>query len=91
MDRHPDRHAGDRRRGGSGGSTTVYASWNGATTVASWHVLAGTSASAMSPVASAPKSGFETAISVPGTHAYVAVQALGSGGEVLSTSPAIKG
>ena len=76
---------------GAGGSTIVYASWNGATTVASWQVLAGTSSSAMSPVASAAKTGFETSISTPGTHPYVAVQALGAGGEVLSTSPAIKG
>ncbi len=76
---------------GAGGSTIVYASWNGATTVASWRVLAGASSSAMSPVASAAKSGFETSIAAPGTHAYVAVQALGAGGEVLSTSPAIKG
>ena len=38
--------------GGSGGaSTTVYASWNGATLVASWQVLAGSSATHMKVVA----------------------------------------
>ncbi len=40
---------------------------------------------------SAAKSGFETSISVAGKPAYVAVQALGASGEVLSTSAAIKG
>jgi Arylsulfotransferase (ASST) len=76
---------------GAGGSTIVYASWNGATTVASWQVLAGASTTAMAPAASAAKTGFETSISTPGRPAYVQVQALGPGGEVLSTSPAIKG
>ncbi len=72
-------------------ATTVYASWNGATMVAAWQVLAGASAKALAPVANASKSGFETSISAPGKPAYVAVQALGTGGEVLGTSPTIKG
>lgn len=78
-------------RSASALSTTVYASWNGATEVASWEVLAGSSATQLVPAASAPKSGFETSISVPGKPAYVEVQALGEGGNVLSTSRAIKG
>jgi hypothetical protein len=77
--------------GGAGAAVTVYASWNGATDVASWQVLAGASASALAPAASAPKAGFETSISTPGKPAYVAVQALGAAGEVLATSPTIKG
>ncbi len=72
-------------------STTVYASWNGATAVAGWNVLAGSSSSALSPVASAAKAGFETSISVAGKPAYVLVQALGASGEVLASSRAIKG
>jgi Arylsulfotransferase (ASST) len=76
---------------GAHGTTTVYASWNGATTVATWQVLAGTSSTALTPAGSTAKSGFETSISIPGKPAYVAVQALGAGGEVLSTSPSIKG
>jgi hypothetical protein len=36
----------------------------------------------------AGKSGFETAISVPGNQAWFAVQALGSGGKVIGTSNA---
>ena len=76
---------------GANGTTSVYASWNGATTVASWRVLAGTSAKTLAPTTSAAKSGFETTISTPGKPAYVAVQALGAAGEVLDTSPTIKG
>jgi EmrB/QacA subfamily drug resistance transporter len=47
------------------GRTVVYASWNGATRVASWRVLAGPSTGALRPVATAARSGFETAIAIP--------------------------
>jgi len=72
----------------AGGAGTVYASWNGATEVASWKLLAGASASSLSTVAQVPRSGFETAIPVPaGTVGpYVAVQALGAAGQLLATS-----
>jgi hypothetical protein len=70
---------------------TVYASWNGATGVASWRVLAGAAATQLAPAASAPKGGFETSISTPGKPAYVAVQALDAAGNVLGTSTAVKG
>jgi hypothetical protein len=76
---------------GKGGAVTVYASWNGATNLATWDVLAGSSSTQLTPVASAPKSGFETSISVPGKPAYVLVQALDAAGNVLGTSRAIKG
>jgi len=75
---------------GAGGTTTVYASWNGATQIAGWQVLAGPSPSKLTVAASAPKSGFETSIATPGAPAYVAVQALGIEGAVLGTSHAIK-
>ncbi|MFZ1925757.1 MAG: arylsulfotransferase family protein [Solirubrobacteraceae bacterium] len=76
---------------GNGGTTSVYASWNGATQIASWQVLAGSSASKLTVAASAPRSGFETSISVPGHQAYVAVQALSTEGALLGTSHTIKG
>jgi hypothetical protein len=76
---------------GSGTTVNVYASWNGATAVASWIVLAGPAASQLTPAASAPKGGFETSISTPGTPAYVAVQALDAAGNVLGTSHPVKG
>jgi Arylsulfotransferase (ASST) len=68
------------------GTTEVWASWNGATTVASWRVLAGPGAGALAPLLTVPKQGFETAISAPSGTAYFAVQALGSSGNVLATS-----
>ncbi len=69
------------------GASAVYASWNGATQLAGWRVLAGASAKALRAVASAARSGFETAIPLPaGTPGpYVTVQALGAGGQVLAT------
>jgi hypothetical protein len=76
---------------GAGGTVNVYASWNGATNVASWRVLTGATATALTLAASAPKAGFETSISTPGKPAYVAVQALDAVGNVLGTSPTVKG
>lgn len=76
---------------GAGKPVTVYASWNGDTRTASWQVLAGPSPQQLAPVASAPRSGFETAIATPSAEAYVAVQALDASGAVLGTSRAIAG
>jgi hypothetical protein len=53
--------------------------------VASWQVQAGASPTALAPVASAPKRGFETSVTVSGGP-YVAVQALDAAGHVLGTS-----
>ncbi|HEX4437218.1 MAG TPA: arylsulfotransferase family protein [Solirubrobacteraceae bacterium] len=64
----------------------VYASWNGATKVTSWEVLAGTDAEALTPVASAPWAGFETQIEVPGTATAFEVRALDKNGKVLAVS-----
>lgn len=75
---------------GADGTTTVYASWNGATDVSAWRVLAGPSATGLNAVGSALDSGFETAIPVHSGDPYFAVQALGSSGQVLATSP-VKG
>jgi Arylsulfotransferase (ASST) len=70
-------------------STVVYASWNGATGVAAWRVLAGPTPAALSTVAQVPSSGFETAIPTPSVAPVFAVQALGAGGEALANSRAI--
>jgi len=70
-------------------STTVYASWNGATRLASWRVLgAGASGGSMHEIAKAPRSGFETTIPVPSGYASFEVQALDAGGKMLATSEA---
>lgn len=71
---------------GADGVTTVYASWNGATDVASWRVLAGAGPGGLQPVGGAPKRGFETAIPVHSEQPEFEVQALGSSGQVLSSS-----
>ena len=73
---------------GSAGYLTVYASWNGATKVASWQVLGGSTPSQLSPVAEAPAKGFETSIAASTSLPYVAVRALDSSGQVLGTSAA---
>jgi len=72
--------AGAARR--SGTRTTVYASWNGATQVASWRVLAG-SGGTLAAVAKKPRSGFETAVPVNGSYSTFRVQALDARGRVL--------
>ena len=68
------------------GKTTVYASWNGATRVTSWRVLAGASSGPLTRVASTSKSGFETAIPVSQSDKTFTVQALSAGGRVIGTS-----
>ncbi len=68
------------------GTTGVWASWNGATTVSSWRVLAGPSPGSLSPLMTARKRGFETAMSAATGEPVFAVQALGSKGQVLATS-----
>ncbi len=74
------------RRGTAHGTIEVYASWNGATQVAAWKVLEGASATSLTPVAQAPRAGFETVISSSGSGSYIAVQALGASGQVLGMS-----
>ena len=49
-------------RAGSHGGVVAYASWNGATAVTQWRLLAGASAHALAPVATATRNDFETAI-----------------------------
>ena len=73
------------------GATTVYASWNGATRVASWRVLAGPGSGALTTVATAPRSGFETAIPVAQGHERFELQALSSDGHVIGTSQPFTG
>jgi hypothetical protein len=68
----------------------VYASWNGATEVATWQVLAGPSPEQLNPVGSAPRDGFETLISVHTPEPYVAVQARNASGELLGTTKVVK-
>lgn len=70
-------------------STAVFASWNGATDVAAWRVLAGSAPGSLTPAGTMPAHGFESSIILPEAYSYVAVQALGAGGQVLSTSSTV--
>ena len=64
-----------------GGRLSVYASWNGASTVARWQVLAGGRA-----VAAAADTSFETRIDFSSTAATFSARALSATGKVLATS-----
>jgi hypothetical protein len=70
-----------------GGRFDVYASWNGATDVARWRVLAGGKSGALHRSATLPRHGFETGLPIPHGARRVEVQALSSKSAVLATSP----
>jgi Arylsulfotransferase (ASST) len=70
----------------TGEETIVHASWNGATGVASWRVLAGETPQALSAVATIPASGFESGTTLPHRYKYAAVQARDRAGRVMGTS-----
>jgi len=78
-------------RRASGGRVTVSASWNGATEVARWQVLAGASADALAPAGEpAARREFETDVTVETDAAFVAVRALDASGAELGTSRAVR-
>jgi Arylsulfotransferase (ASST) len=68
------------------GTVKVYMSWNGATGVRSWRVLAGSRPGSLSPAGQTSRTGFETVKVLPAAAHYVAVQALDAQGKVLGTS-----
>jgi Arylsulfotransferase (ASST) len=75
---------------GDGGDVVVYASWNGATDVASWEVLAGPDEQSLKAVKKIDKSGFETTMRVKTDEKLVAVEALDGAGRPLGRSHAIE-
>ena len=74
----------------AGNGTEVAVSWNGATAVDHWVVLGGSSTGSLSALGQAPRRGFETLISVPQRHTYLAVQAVGRDGRLLGRSRAVR-
>jgi len=68
---------------------TLYTSWNGATEVADWEVLAGPGPDRLEPAESVPRRGFETVIKVNTTEPYVGVRAKDTSGKVLRTAKAV--
>jgi hypothetical protein len=68
----------------------VYASWNGATEVATWQVLAGPSRDRLRTIGSALRDGFETAIEVHTAEPLIEVRAKDHAGSVLGTAKAVE-
>jgi EmrB/QacA subfamily drug resistance transporter len=66
--------------------TTVYASWNGATELASWRVLAGSGGIHARILATHAKAGFETAIPLAQGSGRFTLQALDAHGRVIGSS-----
>jgi hypothetical protein len=58
-----------------GGGTTVHAIWNGATQIARWEILGGSSPNGLTRLDSVEWNGLDTAVTLPGTPAYVQVVA----------------
>ena len=74
----------------TGEETIVHASWNGATQVASWRVLAGERPDALKPQAVIGAEAFESSTTLPVKHTYAAAQALDADRHVLGTSKTVK-
>jgi hypothetical protein len=74
----------------TGEETIVHASWNGASEVVAWRVLAGKAGGALAVQTTIPASGFESSTTLPQKYARVAVQALDAAGHVLGTSHTVQ-
>ncbi len=74
---------------GTGKHISAYASWNGATEVRAWQLLAGENADALQPLARVPSRGFETTISSVPRAPLLTVQALDANGVTLGRSRAV--
>jgi hypothetical protein len=72
-----------------GGNVIVSASWNGSTKVAKWRARSGTQPGALAGALEAPRTGFETTLTVSGTPEYVVAEALDAAGKLLGASSAI--
>ena len=73
------------------GTRMAYVSWNGATRVTSWRVLAGASEQKLAPLRTMARSGFETTIPVSASASWFEVQALNASGTVIGSSAPTRG
>jgi arylsulfotransferase ASST len=87
---HPAGQPAVAARVNPAGGSVVYASWNGATAVDTWTVLAGQSGRALAPAGSQRRSGFETMITVNTAGPFFAVAAQDSQGRTLSQSATVQ-
>jgi Arylsulfotransferase (ASST) len=74
----------------TGEETIVHASWNGATDVAAWRVLASKGSAAPASRATIAATDFESSTTLPAKYNHVAVQALDADGHVLGVSSTVK-
>jgi hypothetical protein len=70
--------------------SAVHVSWNGATEVETWRVLAGRSQSALAAAGSQPRAGFETMISVNSEGPWFAVTAHDRSGRQIGRSATVR-
>jgi hypothetical protein len=75
---------------GDGHARTAYSSWNGASGVTRWRLLAGARASELRPVSVVPSQGFETAVPASSAGPLLAVEALGRDGAALGRSAVVR-
>lgn len=87
--RPPGRPALVGRRG-RGGAVKLWASWNGATQIRRWRVLAGATPAELRPVGRFRFADLETRMRVRTSGGHVAVQALAGSGAVLGQSATIR-
>jgi hypothetical protein len=74
----------------TGEQTIVRMSWNGASEVAAWRVLAGNGPGSLKPQTTVAASSFESTAILPEKWAYVTTQALDAAGRVLGASPTVE-
>jgi len=72
------------------GRVRARVSWNGATAVARWQLLAGRSEEALAPVTSVAAAGFETLLTAATTQPLITVRALDANGATLGQSQPVK-
>jgi len=83
--------AARRAAGGRGGRLTAWASWNGATELRSWQLLAGDDPDALVPLGDpVPRGDFETTLHARTDARYVAVAALDARGRQIGASWAVE-
>jgi hypothetical protein len=87
---HPTDKPAVAARVNPAGGSAVYASWNGATELDTWTVLAGQTANALEKAGSQRRSGFETMITVNSAGPYFAVTAVDASGHPLGRSATVR-
>ncbi len=73
-----------------GDQTTVYVSWNGATEVRRWRIVAGSDGEHLATVATVARHGFETRTTVVSGASAFAVEALAADGTLLRRSATVE-